>query len=88
MLRNVRPEIQSCIKITEGTHEYRLSWLVVELIEMTIEKNIVQIIEYFGMKEDWDSWSEKFLVRGRCNSYCTLLISANQKEEVDKVLTK
>ena len=45
---------------------------------MTKVEKSIHIIEFSGKKEDWNGWSEMFLARG----------GANQKEGVNKVLTK
>ena len=51
------------------------------------EKNIC-IFDFFGKKTDWDSWSKKFLSRGKQKGYEKLLVSIGTMPGVDKILTK
>ena len=55
---------------------------------MSNEEKSIRIIEFSGKKTDWDSWSEKFLSRGKQKGYKKLLVSTGTTPGVDKIPTQ
>ena len=48
----------------------------------------IHIIEFSGKKNDWDSWSKKFLLCGKWKGYKKLLVSTHTTPAVDKIPTQ
>ena len=48
--------------------------------KITTEEKSIHIIEFSGKKKDWEGWFKKFFARERHKDYCTLLISADQRD--------
>ena len=55
---------------------------------MSNEEKSICIIRFSGKKTDWDSWSKKFLSRGKQKGYKKLLVSTDTTPGVDKLLTQ
>ena len=55
---------------------------------MSNKEKSIRIIEFSGKKTDWDSWSEKFLSRGKRKGYKKLLVSTGTTPGVDKIPTQ
>ena len=48
----------------------------------------IQIIDFAGMKSDWDGWSKNFLARAKHKGYKKLLTGKGDHVGVDKILTQ
>ena len=52
---------------------------------MLNEKKSIHVIKFSVKKTDWDSWSEKFISRGKWKGYKKLLVSTGMTPGVDKI---
>ena len=52
---------------------------------MSNKEKSIRIIQFFGKKIDWDSWSEEFLSHGKQKVYKKLLVSTGTTPGVDKI---
>ena len=48
--------------------------IVIVLCTIMAEEKSISIIEFPGVRIDWDGWSEKFLVLAKCKGYKKLLM--------------
>ena len=55
---------------------------------MSNEQKSIHIIEFWGKKTDWNSWSKKFLLCGKQKGYKKLLVSTGTTPGVDKIPTQ